>query len=113
MANHIESSLLDALAARQKTDPANLHELDSADVAISHEALSAIGKAARSLLSAALGTAGAGDMPVGEIVKLFASKLYWNEAGGELIMCAAIAGRTVCLPVPAGHWNVPVRGSVQ
>jgi len=50
---------------------------------------------------------------LGDIVKLFAAKLFWSEAGGELIMCGAVAGRTVCLPVPAGHWNVAAPERVQ
>lgn len=105
--------LLDALAANQKTDPDKLHEIDSSDVAISSEALDALGRTARSLLSGAMGAAGAASLTLGDIVKLFAANLFWNEQGGELIMCAAVGGRTVCLPVPAGHWNVAAPDRVQ
>lgn len=104
---------LDALAATQKTSPDHLHEIDTADVSISREALTALGKAARSLLTTVMGTGSAQTLSLGEIVKLFVSRLYWNETGGELIMCADFEGRTVCLPIPAEHWNVNVAGQIQ
>lgn len=106
-------SLLHALAANQNTEPDKLHEIDSSDVAISREALAAVGDAARALLAGAMGASGAGSLTLGDIVKLFAAKLFWSEAGGELIMCGAVLGRTVCLPVPAGHWNVAAPRRVQ
>ncbi|MFZ5425505.1 MAG: hypothetical protein ACOZEN_00915 [Thermodesulfobacteriota bacterium] len=107
------STFLDALAANQNTERNKLHELETSDVAISREALSALGKAARSLLVKVMGAGSVEAMTIGEIVKLFASKLYWNETGGELIMCADFEGRTVCLPIPAEHWNVNITGQLQ
>jgi len=107
------NALLDALAANQKTTRNMLHEMDTNDVAISPEALTAMGKAARSLLARVIDAASAHAMPLSEIVSLFASRLYWNEAGGELIMCAELDGRTMCLPIPAEHWNVTVTGQLQ
>lgn len=108
-----ENTFLDALAATQKTERNKLHELETDDVAISREALSALGKAARSLLTRIMSAANAEKLSLQEIVKLFASKLYWNEVGGELIMCAQFEGRTVCLPIPAEHWNVNIPGRLQ
>lgn len=113
MSHSNNNTLLDALAANQKTDRNKLHEIETSDVAISREALSAVGKAARSLLARALGAGGAGDLPLGDIVKLFASRMYWSEAGGELIMCAEVGGKTMCLPIPAEHWSVNVGGKLQ
>jgi len=107
------STFLDALAANQNTERNKLHELETSDVAISREALSALGKAARALLAKVTGADIVAGMTIGEIVKIFASKLYWNETGGELIMCADVDGRTVCLPIPAEHWSVNITGQVQ
>lgn len=111
--NAQQNEFLDALAANQKTERNKIHELDLGDVAISREALSALGKAARSLLAKVMDAGSAQALTLSEIVKLFASKLYWNELGGELIMCADFDGRTVCLPIPAEHWNVNVPGRLQ
>lgn len=108
-----ENTLLDVLAANQKTERNKLHEIETSDVAISPEALSAIGKAARSLLSRVMGATGAGSLDLGEIVRLFASRMYWNETGGELIMCAQVGDKTLCLPVPADHWSVNTDGRLQ
>lgn len=108
-----DNEFLDALAANQNTSPTMLHEIDSSDVSISREALDALGRAARALLATLLGAGNAHSLPVGEIVKLFAAKLYWNETGGELIMCADFHGRVVCLPVPAEHWAVSASGRSQ
>ena len=108
-----DNEFLDALAVNQHTSRNMLHEIDTNDVTISREALKALSKAARSLLSRLLGDGKAQSLSMGEIVKLFASRLYWNEAGGELIMCADFEGHTVCLPIPAEHWNVNVTGRVQ
>jgi len=90
-----------------------IHEIDTNDVAISREALAALGASARSLLTRVFGAGNAGSLSLGEIVKIFAAKLYWNEAGGELLMCAELDGHTMCLPIPAGHWNVTVSGALQ
>lgn len=107
------ATLLEALAANQNTDPDKLHEIDSMDVAISGEALDAVDRAARSLLSGTMGAAGVASLSLADIVKLFAENLFWSEQGGELILCAAVAGRTLCLPVPAGHWSVAAPDRVQ
>jgi hypothetical protein len=107
------NEFLDALAATQNTSRNKLHELDTGDVAISPAALRAMGKAARALLVKVLGAGNAQSLSLTEIVRIFASKLYWNETGGELIMCADFDGRTVCLPIPAEHWNVNVNGRLQ
>ena len=107
------NALLDALAANQNTTRNMLHEMDTNDVAISREALSALGKAARSLLAKAMDTASVQALPLSEIISMFASKLYWNEAGGELIMCAELDGRTMCLSIPAEHWNVSLPEQLQ
>ena len=104
---------LDALAANQNTKRDKLHELESSDVSISREALAALGKTARGLLSKAMDAGGSHAMTLSDIVKLFASKLYWNESGGELIMCAQLEGRTLCLPIPSEHWSVTVTGHLQ
>ena len=105
-----ETRLLDALAATRKTDVNKLHELESSDVAISPEALAALGRAARPLLSRVMDVARAREMTLGEILKLFVSKIYWNEAGGELIMCACFGTRALCLPIAAEHWDVRITG---
>ena len=111
--SHNDASTLDALAANQNTTRDMIHEIDTNDVAISREALSALGNTARSLLSKVLGAGNATSLPLAEVVKMFASKLYWNEAGGELLMCAEIGGQTLCLPIPAEHWNVSHEGQFQ
>lgn len=106
-------TLLDAVALNQNTESKNLHRIESEEVAISREAISSMSKAARSLLARVLGAGSVETLSLGEIVSLFASRLYWNEVGGELIMCAQIGGHAVCLPIPAEHWNVIVAGRFQ
>jgi hypothetical protein len=104
---------LDALAANQKTNRDKLHELETGDVSISHEALAALGRTARGLLAEAVGAGNSQAMTLSDIVRLFVSKLYWNESGGELIMCAQLDGRTLCMPIPPEHWNVIITGQIQ
>lgn len=112
MSQH-DASTLDALAANQNTTRNMIHEIDTCDVAISREALAALGATARALLTKVLGAGNATSLSLPEIIKIFASKLYWNEAGGELLMCAELDGQTLCLPIPAEHWNVSLTGQLQ
>jgi len=85
---------------------ARLHPLDIEDVAVSPEALGALLEAARGLLV----RAGVQEPSQAGILKSFCAKLFWNENGGDLLLCGEVGGRLLCLPVPAGHWNIAAPG---
>ncbi|WP_243312631.1 hypothetical protein [Fundidesulfovibrio agrisoli] len=85
---------------------ARLHPLDMEDVALSREALRVLGDTARKLLV----RAGAEETSMARIIKAFCAKAFWNESDGALLLCGELDGRMVCLPVPAGHWEVAVSG---
>lgn len=105
-----ENRLLHVLAATRNTGVSTLHELESSDIAISREALAALGKAARPLLGKVMDAGDAQELTLGQILKLFVSKIYWNETGGELILCACFGTRALCLPIPAEHWDMHITG---
>ncbi|WP_243439286.1 hypothetical protein [Fundidesulfovibrio soli] len=83
-----------------------LHPLDMEDVALSSEALRVLGDAARKLLS----RVGVKETSLARMIKVFCAKVYWNESDGGLLLCGELDGKMVCLPVPAGHWEVAVSG---
>lgn len=99
-----QPEFIDVLANTRRIISDNLHPIDLEDVAISPEALEALGAAAREVLL----REGVDRLSLGGMLKVFAAHLFWNEAGGELLMCGEVGGRAVCLPVPAGHWSVAV-----
>lgn len=85
-----------------------LHPLDMEDVALSREALRVLGDTARKLVA----RAGAEEASVARMIKAFCAKAFWSESDGGLLLCGELEGRMVCLPVPAGHWEVAVSGPV-
>lgn len=97
---------LDELAVNQNTTPEKLHTLDTSDIAISREALAGLRTTAIAVLGRLMSADSLEGLTLSDIVKIFASKLFWNETDGGLIMCAELGARTFCVPIPAGHWNV-------
>ena len=97
---------LDELAVNQHTTPDKLHTMETGDIVISVEALAGLRATARSVLGRMMSADSLEGLTLSDIVKIFASRLYWNETDGGLIMCAELGARTFCVPIPAGHWNV-------
>ena len=85
-----------------------LHPLDMEDVALSSEALRVLSDTARKLLA----RAGVEETSVAGMVKMFCANVFWSENDGGLLLCSELGGKLVCLPVPAGHWEVAVNGPV-
>lgn len=96
------------LAVNQHTTPEKLHSLETGDIAISPEALLGLRAIAMAVLGRLMSAESLKGLTLSDIVMIFASRLYWNETDGGLIMCAELGERTYCVPIPAGHWNVNI-----
>ncbi|MBA4357559.1 MAG: hypothetical protein Q7U56_08055 [Humidesulfovibrio sp.] len=105
----VREQVLEALGQSQDS----LHELDYEDVALSAAGLQLVRRAAATVLRRLSGMA-AEDLPLSRALALFLDHVFWNEATGGLILCADLADRSVCLPIPPDCWGLkPHFGQVQ
>lgn len=89
-----------------------LHSIDFEDVALSRQGAKLILHGARAVLRQFMPAADSDGLTMAEAVALFVDKVFWEENSGGLIMCADVAERSLCLPIPKGHWQVRDDGSV-
>jgi hypothetical protein len=83
-----------------------LHAIDFEDVALSREAARLVFKGAREVVRQFMPGADFEGLTPSQAVALFVDMVFWDERSGALIMCADVAARSLCLPIPKGHWKV-------
>jgi hypothetical protein len=102
-----------SLAEHRIARAEHIHEIATEDVSISAEAIVAIRKAATDILVRFVPGDRLGSMSLGDIMHLFAEKLFWNDQTGGLLMCSELGDGTFCLPIPREHWVVSPGITVQ
>lgn len=88
------------------SDMSLLHDIDFEDVALSIEALRMVRAAAVELCRRYMPAVDHERMTYSQCVGVFLDHCFWSEETGRLILCADIAQRSVCLPIPEEHWMV-------
>lgn len=83
-----------------------LHVIDFEDVALSREGARLLHHGARAVLRQFMPAADSDGLTVQQAVALFVDKVFWEEQSGGLIMCTDFNERSLCLPIPKGHWTV-------
>lgn len=83
-----------------------LHAIDFEDVALSREGTKIVHIGARAVLRQYMPAADSDKLTPAQAVALFVDKIFWEENSGGLIMCTAVADRSLCLPIPKAHWKV-------
>lgn len=87
-------------------DPDQLHDIDFEDVALTIEALRMIRAATDELYRRFMPGVDPAKLTYSQCVGIFLDHCFWSEETGRLILCADIAERSVCLPIPEEHWMV-------
>jgi len=100
------------LSEHQIAEADRLHEIATEDVSISIEAMEAIKQAGAEILARFMPGDRAGNLSLGDIIQLFAEKLFWNEQTGGLLLCSELGDGAVCLPIPKEHWIVSHKGTI-
>lgn len=83
-----------------------LHAIDYEDVALSSEGARIIHFGARAVMRQYMPAVDFEKLTRSQAIALFVDKVFWEENSGGLIMCADMAERSLCLPVPKEHWMV-------
>lgn len=83
-----------------------LHSIDYEDVALTPGAIKLLCAAAREVLRKLSPVFDNDKMDSTRAVALFMDNVFWDERKGDLVMCAELGGRNVCMPIPAKHWKV-------
>jgi len=97
--------------ANAATEPV-LHAIDPEDVALSGDALRRIIPVARELIRRFMPGVDPERATLAQVMALFADHAFWEERTGGLLLCADLAERSLCLPVPRDHWRVRAEGVV-
>ncbi len=85
--------------------------LDFEDVAISVPALRAVKETAREILAGLVPVTRRSGLTVGDAVAVMTRHVFWERGSGRLTICAEVAGRAVCMGIPAGHWRLRRQGA--
>ncbi|WP_419785202.1 hypothetical protein [Pseudodesulfovibrio sp.] len=104
----VSESLLTVNSANEST----LHAIDPEDVSLSGEGLRRVLPIAREMIRRFMPGMDPEKASMSQIMSLFADQAYWDENSGGLLLCADLADRALCLPVPRKHWRVRVEGVV-
>lgn len=83
-----------------------LHVIDFEDVALSREGAKLVHHGARAVMQQFMPGADSDKLTPAQAVALFVDKVFWEENSGGLIMCANMADKSLCLPIPKAHWKV-------
>ena len=87
-----------------------LHAMDFEDVALSGEAARLVLRGARELARRFMPGVDADGLTPSRVMALFVDHVYWEERSGGLLLCADMADRALCLPIPREHWRVRTEG---
>ena len=89
-----------------------LHAIDFEDVALTREGVRLIELGARAVLRRFMPGLGRDELPRSQAVALFLDRVFWEERSGGLVLCAEMAERSLCLPLPSRCWSVRTDGAV-
>ena len=80
--------------------------VDFEDVAISLAALQMVKETAREILAGLAPVSLRSGLTVGDAVAVMSRHVFWERYSGRLTLCAEVAGRAVCMGIPAEHWRI-------
>lgn len=83
-----------------------LHELDFQDIAISSNAVITLKKAAIAVMQRFMPGSRPENLTNSQAVAFFIDRVFWDEDSKGLILCADIANRSFCIPIPREHWHM-------
>jgi len=83
-----------------------LYAIDFEDVALSLEGVHSVHHGAQAVMRQFMPAANDENLTVAQAISLFVDRVFWEENSGNLFMCAEIAKRNICLPIPREHWHV-------
>ncbi|WP_432735450.1 hypothetical protein [Maridesulfovibrio sp. FT414] len=83
-----------------------LHELDFQDVAISSNAVLTLKKAATAVMQRFMPGSRPESLTDSQAVAFFIDRVFWDENTKGLILCADIAQKSFCIPIPSEHWHM-------
>ncbi|WP_419780542.1 hypothetical protein [Maridesulfovibrio sp.] len=91
-----------------------LHELDFQDVAISTNAVKTLRKAAVAVMQRFMPGSCPEKLTNSQAVAFFIDRVFWDQDTKGLILCADVAERSFCIPIPREHWHMKVDlGTIQ
>ena len=96
----------DPVRSRLAATGGDWRRLDFEDVAISLSALQAVKETAREILAGLAPVSLRKGLTVGDAVAVMTRHVFWERGSGRLTMCAEVAGRAVCMGIPAEHWRL-------
>ncbi|WP_035075081.1 hypothetical protein [Maridesulfovibrio zosterae] len=85
---------------------ATLHELDFQDIAISTNAVRTIKKAATAVMQRFMPGSRPEKLTSSQAIAFFIDRVFWDQETKGLILCADVAERSFCLPIPSDHWHL-------
>ena len=83
-----------------------LHELDFQDVAISTNAVQTLRKAAVAVMQRFMPGSRPEKLTNSQAVAFFIDRVFWDQDTKGLILCADVAERSFCIPIPSEHWHM-------
>ncbi len=83
-----------------------LHELDFQDIAISTVAVTALKRAATAVMQKFLPGSQPEKLTDSQAVAFFIDRVFWDQNSKGLILCADVASRSFCIPIPSHHWHM-------
>ncbi|MBI9110868.1 hypothetical protein [Maridesulfovibrio ferrireducens] len=83
-----------------------LHELDFQDVAISTVAVNTLKKAASVVMQRFLPGSQPEKLTDSQAIAFFIDRVFWDQDSKGLILCADVATRSFCIPIPREHWHM-------
>ncbi|HAS87875.1 MAG TPA: hypothetical protein DCS48_00980 [Desulfovibrio sp.] len=83
-----------------------LHELDFQDVAISTNAVRTLRKAAVAVMQRFMPGSRPETLTNSQAVAFFIDRVFWDQDTKGLILCADVAERSFCIPIPRDHWHM-------
>ncbi|WP_319761569.1 hypothetical protein [Maridesulfovibrio sp.] len=85
---------------------ATLHELDFQDVAISTNAVRTLKKAAVAVMQRFMPGSRPDKLTNSQAIAFFIDRVFWDQDTKGLILCADVADRSFCIPIPREHWHM-------
>ena len=102
----------DPVRSRLAARGGDWRRVDFEDVAISMPALRAVKETAREILAGLTPVTRRSGLTVGDAVAVMTRHVFWERDSGRLTMCAEVAGKAVCMGIPAGHWQLRAQGGM-
>ncbi|SDK87485.1 hypothetical protein SAMN05660337_1531 [Maridesulfovibrio ferrireducens] len=109
MNNSIKSDVAEErvkIAEVMAGESAVLHELDFQDVAISTVAVNTLKKAASAVMQRFLPGSQPEKLTDSQAIAFFIDRVFWDQDSKGLILCADVATRSFCIPIPREHWHM-------